>query len=89
VPITREEIALILFRSLVASGKEFKMHDNTVLEKFKDRNNISPDAVSCLATLVGEGIIEGLSENTLGPKQTATRAQAAVFLYRLLNSLNN
>jgi hypothetical protein len=89
VPITREEIAVILYKSLVASGKNFKMHDNTVLEKFRDRDNISPDAVSSMAALAGEGIIEGLSGNTIGPKYTATRAQAAVFLYRLLNSLNN
>jgi hypothetical protein len=59
-----------------------------VLEKFKDRNNISPHAVSSMAALVGEGVIEGLSGNTIGPRYTATRAQAAVFLYRLLNSLN-
>ncbi|MGE5614746.1 MAG: fibronectin type III domain-containing protein [Bacillota bacterium] len=88
VPITREEIAVILFKSLVASGKDFKMHDNTVLEKFKDRNDISPHAISSMAALVGEGIIEGYSGNIIGPKHMATRAQAAVFLYRLLNSLN-
>lgn len=86
--ITREEIAMILFKALEASGKDFKTHDNAVLEKFKDRNNISPHAVSSMAALVGEGVIEGLSGNTIGPRYTATRAQAAVFLYRLLNSLN-
>ena len=40
-----------------------------------------------MAVLAGEGIMEGLQGNTLGPKYNATRAQAAVFIYRaLLNS---
>jgi hypothetical protein len=37
-----------------------------------------------MATLVGEGIIEGLQGNAVGPKYAATRAQAAVFLYRAI-----
>lgn len=83
--ITREEIAVMLFKALEASGKEYTGHDNSALEKFTDRNMISPHAMASMATLVGEGIIEGLSGSTIGPKYTATRAQAAVFLYRALN----
>lgn len=86
--ITREEIAMILFKALGASGAEYTVHDNLVLEKFADKNNISPHAVSSMATLVGEGIIEGLSPNTVGPLYTATRAQAAVFIYRLMNRMS-
>jgi hypothetical protein len=55
-----------------------------VLEKFIDKDQISPHAVSSMATLVGEGIIEGLQGNAVGPKYAATRAQAAVFVYRAL-----
>ena len=83
--ITREEIAVILFKALEASGKEFTGHDNTALEKFVDRNMISPQAMASMASLVGEGIMEGLPGSAIGPKSTATRAQAAVFLYRALN----
>ncbi|HOQ07809.1 MAG TPA: fibronectin type III domain-containing protein [Clostridiales bacterium] len=83
-PITREEIAVMVFRALQASGRKFNVHDNSVLEKFIDRNNISPGAVSSMAVLVGEGIMEGLQGNTIGPKYNATRAQAAVFIYRAL-----
>ncbi len=83
--ITREEIAVILFKALQASGKEYAGHDNSVLEKFSDKNTISPHAMASIAALVGEGIMEGMSGNALGPKYTATRAQAAVFLYRALN----
>ncbi|HEX2947483.1 MAG TPA: S-layer homology domain-containing protein [Clostridia bacterium] len=87
-PITREEIAKILFKALEVSGKEFTLHDNSVLEKFNDKNRISPDALASVATLVGEGIIEGVSDNAIGPRNTATRAQAAVIMYRTLNRIN-
>jgi hypothetical protein len=86
-PITREEISVMVYKALQASGRKFDVHDNSVLERFTDKHNISPHAVSSMAVLVGEGIMEGLQGNTLGPKYNATRAQAAVFIYRaLLNS---
>jgi hypothetical protein len=83
-PITREDISLIIFRALDAAGRKYKVHDNTVLEKFIDKDNISPHAVSSMASLVGEGMIEGLQGNAIGPKYAATRAQATVFVYRAL-----
>ena len=83
--ITREEIAVMLFKAMEASGKEYTGHDNSVLEKFTDKNMISPYAMASMAMLVGEGIMEGFPGNAIGPKHTATRAQAAVFLYRAMN----
>jgi len=83
-PITREEIAVMVFRALQASGRKYNAHDNSVLEKFIDKNNISPGAVPAMAVLVGEGIMEGMQGNILGPKYNATRAQAAVFIFRAL-----
>jgi len=83
--ITREEIAVMLFKAMQVSEKECTVHDNTVLEKYSDRNMISPYAMASVATLVGEGIMEGVSGTAIGPKYTATRAQAAVLLYRTLN----
>lgn len=88
VAITREEICVMLFNALQASGRNFTIHDNSELEKFIDRNNISSAAVSSMATLAGEGVIEGLPGNIIGPKYTATRAQAAVFLYRILSKIS-
>ncbi len=83
-PITREDISLMIFKALEAAGRKYTVHDNSVLEKFIDKDQISPYAVSSMATLVGEGIIEGLQGNAVGPKYAATRAQAAVFVYRAL-----
>lgn len=83
-PITREEMALMVYKALEASGRKFTVHDNSVLEKFIDKQNISSNAVSAMAVLVGEGIMEGMQGNIIGPRYTATRAQAAVIIYRAL-----
>jgi hypothetical protein len=82
--ITREEIAVMLMKAMDVSGKAFTVRDNSSLERFTDKNKISPYAVASMATLVYEGIIDGVSEHSIAPKATTTRAQAAVMLYRTL-----
>lgn len=86
--ITREEIAVLLFKVMEAKGQQLKIHDNSALEKFTDKNKINPAAMSSMATIVGEGIMEGVSVYSVGPQLTATRAQAAVLLYRTMNKMN-
>ena len=83
--ITREEIAVILFKVRQLSPRPLTIHNNSALEKFTDKNRISPAAMASLATIVGEGIMDGLPGNAIGPSVTATRAQAAVLLYRTMN----
>lgn len=83
--IIREEIAVILFKVKQISAKPLTIYNNSVLERFIDKNRISPDAMASMATVVGEGIMEGLPGNAIGPAVTATRAQAAVLLYRTMN----
>lgn len=83
--ITREEIAVILFKVKQISPRPLTIHNNSALEKFVDKNRISPAAMASMATIVGEGIMEGLPGNAVGPSVTATRAQAAVLLYRTMN----
>lgn len=84
-PITREEVAVLLVNALRESGNQFPVHDNSVLDKYSDRNMVSPSALASVAALVGEGILEGTSSYSISPKNTLTRAQAAVFIYRALN----
>jgi hypothetical protein len=83
--ITREEIALIIFKTLEVAGKPLNGHDNSVLEKFRDKDQISPYAVSSMASLVGEGIMSGVSDTAIGPGNSATRAEAAVYIYKVID----
>lgn len=77
--ITREDMAVILLRALEKS-QVVSNHDT----QFNDSSNISEYAKESVNKLVGLGIIQGFSDNTFGPKQNATRAQAAVMIYRIM-----
>ena len=76
--VTREQIATILFRYMksepVAEDK---------LGAFPDADKVSSYAVEALNWAVAEGLING-SDGKLLPNDTATRAQVAVILMRLL-----
>lgn len=78
--ITREDIAVILQRAL---SKEMNL--NQTQNIFNDNSDISSYAKDSISKLVNSGIITGFTDNTFKPKANATRAEAAVMVYRALN----
>ena len=66
-------------------GKPLNGYGNPVLEKFLDKNQISSYAVSSMASLVGEGIMSGVSGNAIAPQHTAEWAEAATFIHRIID----
>ncbi|HBN85875.1 MAG TPA: hypothetical protein DDZ89_18765, partial [Clostridiales bacterium] len=56
--------------------------DLSVLDSFKDKNQIADYAKDSIALLVEEGLTKG-SNNSINPSGTTTRAEAAVFLYKV------
>ncbi len=85
VPITREDIAVIIYKALKAVDKPLKGQDIHILDGYLDKDLITPYALPCFAALKGEGILSGRSNTMLAPKDTATRAEAAVILYRIID----
>ena len=84
-PVTREQFAAILYRYATYKG----MDDVTlaeVLGRFTDRDACSAYAVPALEWAVHEGLINGMTDTTLAPKGSATRAQAAAILARFCES---
>lgn len=85
--ITREEIAAIVVRAV-------KYQDATLLKdvdsskSFADDKAIGDFAKVSVKQAVGLGIITGRSGNKFDPKANATRAEAAVMLYRALDKMN-
>ena len=80
-PITREQLAVILWRyagSPAASGS---------LAGYTDAGSVSGYAVDALRWAVSEGIVSGTSSATLSPQGSATRAQAAAMLQRYLERI--
>jgi len=82
--ISRQDMMVLTTRTL-EKFKGLKSTSNIdVLGKFTDREDIAGYAEGSLATLVSEGLILG-SGNKLNPRAWTTRAEAAVFMYRIFN----
>nr|WP_281257772.1 S-layer homology domain-containing protein [Paenibacillus donghaensis] len=52
------------------------------IQKFSDKSDIASYAVEGVAFMVKEGIVNG-NGDTLTPRINATRAEAAVIMYRI------
>jgi hypothetical protein len=75
--ITREEVADILYRYTAYQGKETPAGD---LSAFTDTASITKD--EAMSWAVGAGLINGVTDTTLVPGGTATRAQIAAMMQR-------
>ena len=53
---------------------------------FADNDEISDYAREAVSALAGSGIIDGVGDNTFAPNQTATRAQTAKLIWKLLQT---
>ena len=83
-PVTREQLAAILYRYAVYRGMTaVTLEDN--LGGFADADQISSYAIPAMNWAVGKGLING-SGSTLAPKAQATRAQVAAIIHRYLES---
>ncbi len=82
--ITREQLVTVLFRCAKALGAAGET-DPTVLEPFTDRDTLSPYAQESMCWAIANGLVSGMTADTLAPRGTATRAQAATILQRYLS----
>ncbi|MHB1127932.1 MAG: chitobiase/beta-hexosaminidase C-terminal domain-containing protein [Bacillota bacterium] len=88
--ISREQMAVLVARALVkvAGTKAISAAQaDTILAPFKDSGAISPGLRNEVALAVQQGISNGMAKDRFAPAATATRAQAAVMLRRMLDSL--
>lgn len=83
--ITREDMAAMVATVLQAINKEQLPTDDTLLDMYNDKNEISADLRFSVALCVKTKMINGKSDITIDPKGTATRAEAATIIYRLHN----
>ncbi len=84
--LTREQLAVILYR--YAGSKGWDTSASASLSGYRDQGSIQTYAREALAWAVGAGLIGGVSENTLGPQATASRAQVAAILHRFCQEVS-
>ena len=84
--ITRQDMMTLTYRALVQMGylKEGNT-DTSGLNRFSDAGMVADYAKVPLARLVEAGLIQG-SGDRLTPTSHATRAEVAVFLYRIFQN---
>ena len=83
--ITREQMMAILYR--YAQYKGYDVTASADLSAYTDAANISSYAVSAMQWAVGEGLINGVTNTTLVPGGSATRAQVAAILMRFCENV--
>ena len=83
--ITREQMAAILYR--YAQYKGYDVTASANLSAYTDAASVSSYAVSAMQWAVGEGLINGVTNTTLVPGGSATRAQVAAILMRFCENV--
>lgn len=80
--VTREQIATILYR--YSQFKGYDVSDRASFASFPDAGQVSAYAREALQWAVGTGLMVG-SDGKLLPRDSATRAQVAMMIYRYAN----
>lgn len=84
-PVTREQIAAVLFR--YAKWKGLDVSGRASLSGFSDAGKIADFAREPMAWAVRNGLITGRTNGTIDPVGTATRAETAVILMRFCEEI--
>ncbi|PKM78554.1 MAG: hypothetical protein CVU90_02110 [Firmicutes bacterium HGW-Firmicutes-15] len=82
--ISRQDMMVLTARALTKYKKLEAAKTSTELDKFKDQTEIAGYAQESLTSLVKAGLISGTG-NAINPRANTTRAEAAVFLYKIYN----
>ena len=82
-PITRQEMATMLYRYWKLQGGKYTAKDD-VLAGYQDRGEVADWALEAMSWTVQSGIIVGMTPTTLNPADGATRAQVALVLVNYL-----
>lgn len=82
--ITRQDMMVLTEKSLRMLNRLEAQGMASDLDKFADKSLVAAYAVNGVASVVKEGLIVGSNAN-VNPLGNTTRAEAAVFLYRIYN----
>ena len=83
--VSREQMALIIYRFAKMQG--YDISEVADITSFEDTDEISDFARDAIAWANKNELVNGTSETTLSPKDTATRAQVATILMRFCENV--
>ena len=85
--VTREQFATMLYRYAAAKGYDVSIGESTNILSYADFASISEYAIPAMQWACGSGIVTGVTDSTLVPQGTATRAQCAAMLMRFIEGV--
>ena len=80
--ITREQLAVILYRYALLCGYDTSIGENTNILSYSDFEKISAYALHAIRYVVALGVMTGRTEDMIVPEGSATRAEVATMLMR-------
>ena len=83
--ISRQDMIVMIYNALLKSGKNL----NATKDDFSDFEIISDYAKKAISALAGDGVVSGRGNNMFAPTETATRAEAAVFINNVIEKYLN
>ena len=83
--ITREQLAVILYR--YSKYKDYSVTATAALGAYTDQTAVSEWAAPAVKWAVAQGLIKGVTDSTLDPSGSATRAQVAIILMRYVQNI--
>lgn len=86
--ISRQDMMVLLARAMRLAGIQIAKGAANDLDAFSDKSQVAEYAVNDVAALMKSDVVEG-SGNKLNPTGNATRAEAAVVLYRIYSKQRN
>lgn len=78
--ISRQELVTFFYR--YAKAIRLDVSASVDLKSYKDASEVAGWAADAMAWAVAEGIVNGVGDNSLAPKNTATRAECATIIQR-------
>lgn len=85
-PVSRQELMTLIARAASLAGEPLEQAPLSSLSAFRDSGSVAPYAADSAAALVQAGIVGGDS-GALKPQGTASRAETAAMLHRLLGRI--
>ena len=83
--VSREQMAVIIYRFAKMQG--YDISDMADISSFEDTDEVSDFARDAIAWANKKELVNGTSDKTLSPKDTATRAQVATILMRFCENV--
>ena len=85
-PVTREQLAAILYRYAQAKGWDVSVGEDTNILSYDVAFSVSGWAMEAMQWACGAGILNGRTASTLVPGGNATRAEIATMFMRFCES---